>query len=48
MVFKDVAEPLYIDGCCHVNARGNELMIREMARIIHERFEQGQPCPAFD
>jgi hypothetical protein len=48
MVFKDVAEPLYIDGCCHVNARGSELMIREMARIIHKRFEQGQPCPAFD
>ena len=48
MVFADVQESLYTDGCCHVNDRGSELMILEITRIIHERFEQGEPCPRFE
>lgn len=30
-VFEAVEEPLYIDPCCHLNARGNELLARAIA-----------------
>jgi hypothetical protein len=33
-VFGDVDETLYIDDCCHFNARGAELLALEMARRI--------------
>jgi hypothetical protein len=47
MVFADIAETIYIDGCCHVNTRGSRLMTLEIARIIRERFAAGEPCPEF-
>jgi hypothetical protein len=48
MLFKDVEEPLYIDGCCHVNGHGSRLMAQAIARIIVERFEAGKACPRFE
>ena len=34
MIFKDVAEPLYEDTCCHVNKRGNDMIAAEIATKI--------------
>ena len=47
MIFADVAETIYIDGCCHVNPVGSRLLAREIARIIRDRFAAGEPCPSF-
>jgi hypothetical protein len=33
-IFATIEEPLYFDGCCHVNARGSQIMAREMAERI--------------
>jgi hypothetical protein len=33
-LYADVAEPLYIDECCHVNARGNALMGEAVGKAI--------------
>jgi hypothetical protein len=33
-IFAAVEEPLYFDTCCHVNARGSQIMAREMAARI--------------
>ncbi len=38
-VFADVTETIYVDDCCHVNERGNELMAREMARFVLSQAE---------
>ncbi len=48
MVFADVAETVYTDGCCHINGLGSRIMAREIARIIRARFAEGEPCPRFD
>ena len=37
MMFADSRETLYRDACCHLNARGNELLAREIGRRILER-----------
>jgi hypothetical protein len=42
-LFAEVEEPLYKDPCCHVNARGNELMAREIARIVADAYEREDP-----
>lgn len=34
MVFDDVTETLYYDGCCHFNQAGNEILGHEIGRII--------------
>jgi hypothetical protein len=33
-LFKDERGPIYIDDCCHFNARGNELMAGEIAKAL--------------
>lgn len=41
-IFTDVEEPLYVDACCHLGPRGNELLAREMARRMGPAFD-GEP-----
>ena len=38
MIFSDVEEPLYVDNCCHFNRFGNEIMAREIAKVILETY----------
>lgn len=33
-IFAEIEEPLYFDACCHVNARGSQIMAREIAARI--------------
>ena len=33
-IFERIEEPLYFDGCCHVNARGSQILAGEMAARI--------------
>jgi len=33
-IFAKTEEPLYFDGCCHVNAKGSQIMAREIAARI--------------
>ena len=47
MVFEDVSETVYSDGCCHVNQLGSRLLALEIARIIRDRFAAGEACPSF-
>ncbi|MFT5444554.1 MAG: hypothetical protein ACI8W3_003611 [Myxococcota bacterium] len=47
MVFRDIEETVYIDGCCHVNELGSKTMAVEIARLIRDRFTAGEPCPSF-
>ena len=44
-IFAGMEEPLYFDGCCHVNPRGSQIMAREMAARIHagSRFALSSP-----
>jgi hypothetical protein len=35
-VFRDITEPLYVDPCCHVNEKGNELMRAVILKKIRE------------
>jgi len=42
-LFKDVSEALYIDNCCHVNARGYDMVMAEVARVAAEALA---PSPA--
>jgi hypothetical protein len=39
MIFADVDDQLYIDTCCHVNARGSEITARAIGRAIREDLE---------
>ena len=32
--YENVAETLYVDTCCHVNERGNELLVDDLVRAI--------------
>ncbi len=47
MVYADVAEAVYNDGCCHVNTLGSQLLARAIAERIRERFEAGASCPRY-
>lgn len=40
-VFADVEEPLYVDGCCHFNLRGNQILAAAVARAMAEGAEGG-------
>ena len=42
-LFKDVSEALYIDNCCHVNARGYDLVMEAVARVVAKTLA---PSPA--
>ena len=33
-IFSSVSEPVYIDSCCHLNSRGNEVMAEAIAHAI--------------
>jgi hypothetical protein len=33
-IFREIREPLYIDDCCHINGKGNELLAEAIARAI--------------
>jgi len=37
MLFKDVAEPIYEDKCCHVNKRGNDMVAEKVVEKISLR-----------
>ncbi len=37
-VYKNVEESLYVDTCCHVNERGNELLVDDLVRAILEGY----------
>jgi hypothetical protein len=39
MLFSDIDEVLYSDTCCHLNARGNELLAKEVALFIAQRWQ---------
>lgn len=41
MLFASREETLYIDSCCHLNQLGNELLAREMARVIARDHGEG-------
>lgn len=40
MLFAGNDEVLYIDGCCHFNRRGYELIAREIARVIRVHLDR--------
>jgi hypothetical protein len=35
-LYQDVEDVIYIDNCCHVNAKGSRLMVEKMVDIIHQ------------
>ncbi len=35
-MYKDVAEPLYIDNCCHVNTLGYTMLVDRIVETIHQ------------
>jgi hypothetical protein len=44
-VFADVSEPLYVDDCCHLGPRGNQLLARAIASAILEDERDPAPGP---
>ena len=45
-IFVDRPETLYVDDCCHLNERGNELMAAEMVRLMGPALRRrGEPRP---
>ena len=42
-LFREHPETLYRDACCHVNARGNEILGREIGRRIRQALREGDP-----
>ena len=45
-IFRDHPETLYIDRCCHLNARGNELLAAAMVeRMAPALLRRGQAAP---
>lgn len=43
MMFKEVQEAVYRDHCCHLNARGNELLGDIIGRRVIESMKDGAP-----
>ena len=43
LLFKDVAETLYEDNCCHVNKRGNDLIAARLAAEIASLLSPAAP-----
>jgi hypothetical protein len=39
MVFANVEEPLYVDTCCHLNARGYEIIATKIGETIVQEFD---------
>ena len=46
LLFADIREPLYVDNCCHVGKRGNELMADAIAAAIRDDLDRSPPRPA--
>ena len=42
-IFENVSETVYADNCCHVNARGNQLMGTAIGTAIHRHYENVGP-----
>lgn len=45
-IFASVEEPLYVDACCHLGPRGNELLALEIAARVGPRLAGPRPLPA--
>jgi hypothetical protein len=41
-IYSDRPEPLYIDACCHVNARGYEIVTEQLCEAVIEAIEDEQ------
>lgn len=39
-IFENVSETVYIDDCCHVNARGNQLLSTAIGTAIRRHYEK--------
>ena len=37
-VYKDIGETIYIDQCCHVNKKGNNILAEKIAEVILSSF----------
>jgi polynucleotide 5'-kinase involved in rRNA processing len=37
-IFQNTREAVYIDTCCHLNSRGNEIMGKEIVQIISQHY----------
>jgi hypothetical protein len=46
--FADLHETIYVDACCHLNERGNEILAGRIAKVIRDSFEakSARPGPA--
>jgi hypothetical protein len=44
MIFSDVEAPLYVDGCCHVNRRGSQMIASAIAKTIRRSFRMSGDC----
>jgi len=42
MIFVDVEEPLYIDDCCHINERGNEMVASVIGKTITQELASAE------
>ncbi|MDP6980539.1 MAG: hypothetical protein QF570_18390 [Myxococcota bacterium] len=47
MVFADTPEQVYVDGCCHVNPVGSEILARAIADAVKQDFASGRACPGY-
>ncbi len=39
-LFKDEADTIYQDACCHINRRGNQIMAKAMVEVIRARLRE--------
>lgn len=43
LLFRDVAETLYVDDCCHLNRAGNDLLARALVREVERHLAARSP-----
>jgi len=41
-IFQNTKETVYIDTCCHLNDRGNEIMSREIVQVLSRFYRKGR------
>jgi len=39
-IFKGIKEPVFIDACCHMNKKGNNIMMHEIGKIISDFYNK--------
>ena len=39
-IFQHTSETVYIDTCCHINSRGNEIMGKEIVQVISRYYRE--------